>query len=313
MSNCLSLYSSAAITEDTHVSFPSSATVGESTIIGIAKHSYDDNPTGILIAKETPFHPLDHTWPDQPGDTGDIIFSTFGLPVVNTITGAINPASNTLHADRDIPARREDSNWIFVVLHVVEPPRELDLVSLMGERASFRVDRHGRHLLSASHTACHLMALALNGTTRHLWRKEVRQDSLGSPDLDQLAIVSSRMSTLESKDHYRFGKSLRKSGFDSVRFFEELDQLGTHIESQLAEWLETGAPVHIEAPDSRVSSRRFWTCDLPEGQGRFPCGGTHLASLNELQDIRIMAEKLGEEPEVMVTTVPTLRVPDVSA
>jgi alanyl-tRNA synthetase len=37
-----------------------------------------------LVVAETPFHPLDHTWPDQPADRGTI----GGLPVLDRVTAA---------------------------------------------------------------------------------------------------------------------------------------------------------------------------------------------------------------------------------
>jgi alanyl-tRNA synthetase len=53
----------------------------------------------------------------------------------------------------------------------------------------------------------------------------VREDALGRPDLDQVAIQSSVMDERGSTDVYRLGKSLRKKGFDSVGLADQLAEV----------------------------------------------------------------------------------------
>jgi alanyl-tRNA synthetase len=112
-----------------------------------------------------------------------------------------------------IPVRRGEEGWVWLVAHRLgesaEPPQVGDEVELV-------VDVRRRRALSAAHTACHLAALAMNRAASHLWRKEARRDSLGSPDLDQIAMVSSVMDESGLTDVYRLGKSLRKKGFETA-------------------------------------------------------------------------------------------------
>jgi alanyl-tRNA synthetase len=73
------------------------------------------------------------------------------------------------------------------------------------------VDAEARHALSLGHSACHLVALALNRALTPYWRKETSElDALGQPDFDRLAIQHSRVEPRGSKEQYRIGKSLRK-------------------------------------------------------------------------------------------------------
>ena len=58
----------------------------------------------------------------------------------------------------------------------------------------------------------------------------------------------------------------------------------------LAGWVASGAPVRIDRDDDALSSRRAWVCELPEGEARIPCGGTHLVGLGELAAITVALE-----------------------
>jgi alanyl-tRNA synthetase len=45
---------------------------------------------------------------------------------------------------------------------------------------------------------------------------------------------------------------------------------------------------HQPAPrsvDDLLSSRRTWVCELSEGRGEVPCGGTHVSNIAELSSI----------------------------
>lgn len=110
----------------------------------------------------------------------------------------------------DIPVRRGDEEWSWLVLHVVDG----DPGDLAGKTAVLTVDVHRRGALSASHSGCHLLALALNEALAPRWRKDPgRSDAFGNPDFDSLAMATSVMDTEASTDTYRLGKSLKKKGF----------------------------------------------------------------------------------------------------
>ena len=177
-----------------------------------------------MLTDVTPFHPLDHAWPDQPADRGTLD----GRPVVDCLTGAVGP-DGVLLTGSDIQARRGDDGWAWVVVHVLEGELPAE-----GATVDLQVDGDFRAALSAGHTACHLAALALNAevAARGLWRKDpARDDALGNPDLDQLAITESRIEPWGAYDRYRLGKSLRKKGFESAAFLEALPDLAMAVDA----------------------------------------------------------------------------------
>ncbi|SDM06340.1 alanyl-tRNA synthetase [Nonomuraea maritima] len=254
----------------TLVTFPGGRTSGRSQIVGAV-------PVGGrhgLVVAETPFHPLDHTWPDQPGDLGTI----GGLPVTACVTGA-RSAEGEVFVGADIPVRRGAEGWQWLVVHVTERPLPV------GAEVELEVDAGFRAGLSAGHTACHLAALALNAALAGRWRKEVRADALGHPDFDQAAITSSHISPYGSVDVYRLGKSLRKKGFDA----EGLDpaEVAQAVNERLAGWVAADAPVRVDVPGPELTARRTWHCSLPQGEASIPCGGTHVRRTGELGRVEV--------------------------
>ncbi|MGP4096703.1 metal-dependent hydrolase [Nonomuraea sp. KM90] len=258
----------------TVVTFPSGLTSGRSQIVGVV-------PVGDrhgLVAAETPFHPLDHTWPDQPADRGTI----GGLPVVDCVTGAqstTGPTTGEIFLGESIPVRRGTEGWEWLVVHVTGAPLPV------GAEVDLEVDPAFRAALSYGHTACHLAALALNAALADHWRKEARPDALGSPDFDQAAITSSRIVPHGSVDVYRLGKSLRKKGFSG----EDLDpaEVARRVNDRLAAWVAADAPVRLDVPGPGLTARRTWHCSLPEGEASIPCGGTHVGHTAELAGVAV--------------------------
>lgn len=257
--------------KSTIVTFPDGRISGRSEIVGAV-------PAGVrhgLVVAETPFHPLDHTWPDQPADRGTI----GGLPVVDCVTGAWSAGS--LHLGEDIPARRGAEGWQWLVVHVTDTPLPV------GATVELEVDAGHRAALSAGHTACHLAALALNHALAGRWRKEVALDGLGHPDFDQTAITSSRISPNGSVDVYRLGKSLRKKGFSAEGLDLALDEIAGEANDRLKAWVAADAPVRLDVPGPELTARRTWHCSLPEGAASIPCGGTHVTRTSELGAVTI--------------------------
>lgn len=227
-----------------------------------------------LVTAETPFHPLDHTWPDQPADRGTI----GGLAVVDCVTGA-RSAEGEILLGQDIPARRGDEGWDWIVVHVTDAPLET------GATVELAVDEAYRQSLSAGHTGCHLAALALNAALADRWRKEVRTDALGHPDFDQSAITSSRIAPRASVDEYRLGKSLRKKGFSAEGL--DLGDVAGRVNDLLKAWVAADAPVWIDVPGPELTARRTWHCALPDGEVSIPCGGTHVERTSRLGAVSV--------------------------
>ncbi|GIH90340.1 metal-dependent hydrolase [Planobispora siamensis] len=278
------------IEASTLVTYPAGDVGGSSAVVGIV-------PVGDrhgVIVTETPFHPLDHTWPDQPADTGTI----GGVPVLDCVTGAVQDGGETVHLGADIPVRRGTEGWHWLVVHVTgtPPPSPPD-----GE-VELAVDARHRRALSAGHTACHLAALALNAALADRWRKEIPADGLGNPDFDQTAITSSRITPYGSRDVYRLGKSLRRKGFTADGLAEELPEIARRAGDRLKEWIAADAPVRVDSPGPELTARRTWHCDLPEGAVSIPCGGTHLSRTSELGTATVTLELSADGSELTMLT-----------
>ncbi len=294
----------------TLVTFPTGATEGASAVRELVPLGVPELPAGGLglIVDTTPFHPVDHTWPDQPGDSGTVLVDGVIYPVVDAVTGAIGP-DGRFAIGEDIPVKRGDEAWSWQVVHVLESVPEPE--ALLGANAQLRVDAERRRMLSAAHTGCHLMALALNEALAERWRKSPgREDSFGRPDFDAIAMESSRMDEHASTDRYRIGKSLRKKGFDPDGLAEQLPELTDRVNARLAGWIAADAPVRIELfggeKTARLTARRQWVCELPEGTASIFCGGTHVARLGELDALQCALSLSEDASELVAVTVPKL-------
>ncbi|MEO6822077.1 MAG: NUDIX domain-containing protein [Candidatus Nanopelagicales bacterium] len=272
----------AADAVGTWVGFPYGEVSGTGTVIRVQELG---QRFGVIVDR-TPFHPLDHAWPDQPADHGTLA----GQAVEDVLTGAIDD-DGVLTVGADIEVRRGDSSCSWVVVHVVGGPAPEPGVSVAME-----VDAQRRARLCAAHTACHLAALAMNEVTADCWHKEPpRRDSRGNPDLDQSSIQLSRILTDATRDEYRFGRSLRKAGFDAAGLLADLVTYQDRAQSLVDAWIGAGAAVRVETGgDPTLTARRRWVCDLPGRAGVVPCGGTHVTSLAALAGVRLMWEPMAE-------------------
>jgi alanyl-tRNA synthetase len=283
----------------THVTFPARATSGTGTVLAVR-----DLPAGPgVVTDVTPFHPVDHSWPDQPADTGVLVADGVEYAVVDCVTGGVGP-DGEFAVGADIPVRRGDETWQWQVVHILGTG---SAVPPVGTPVELRVDAARRAALSAAHTGCHLLALALNEALADRWRKEVRPDGLGHPDFDSLAMESSVMDEHASTDRYRLGKSLRKKGFDPEGLAGALPELTARINARLAGWLAADASVRVDAPGPQITARRQWVCELPEGKVSIFCGGTHVARLGELTALTAELDLSADGSELVVVTTPKRR------
>ena len=277
---------------NTKVSFPDGTTSGEGRVVWSGL--LPGHERAAVVTDQTPFHPVDHTWPDQPADRGTLA----GIEVLDCVTGAQQAGADLL-IGAGIPARRGDPHWEWLVVHVLPPDASLPEI---GDPVELRVDQPYRRALSLGHTACHLAALALNFQTRDFWRKEPpRRDSLGSPDSDGIAIQRSVIAPGSARDEYKLGKSIRKKGLNVADLISELDEVQDQVNGRLAAWIKTDASVAISAPNADLTAMRRWSCALPEGVGEYPCGGTHIQQLSDLGRVEVRYVE-SEEGFVATTT-----------
>ena len=239
--------------------------------------------TTLLVTDLTPFHPQSHLWPDQPGDVGHARWEGGEAAIGSCRMGAISPEGE-LFVDADIPVKRGAEGWRFVVVHPLAGEHSLPVGSLV----ELQVDNAARHALSLGHSGCHLAALALNRTLTPYWRKEASElDALGQPDFDRLAIQSSRVEPCCSREQYRIGKSLRKKGVKSEALLADLVLIEEKVNRQLADWIAAGGEIRRSRAGEAIIDSRYWHCMLEGQEVTIPCGGTHVASLAELGEVKV--------------------------
>ena len=240
------------------------------------------DPT-LLVTDLTPFHPQSHLWPDQPGDVGTVRWEGGEAAVGPCRMGAISPEGE-LFVDTEIPVKRGADGWAFVVVHPLVGSHHLAI----GSPVELTVDAEARHALSLGHSACHLVALALNRALTPYWRKETSElDALGQPDFDRLAIQHSRVEPRGSKEQYRIGKSLRKKGINSEALLAALDRIALQVNEQLMSWLKEGGEIRRSRTGDAIIDSRYWHGMVDGREITIPCGGTHVGNLTELGQVQV--------------------------
>lgn len=280
----------------TRVTFPAGTTHGQ----GVVSRVHADGDAVVVVVDATPFHPVDHTWPDQPGDSGRLRFGEDSVTVIEAVMAAVSD-DGAFAVGADIPVKRGVEGWTWLVGHrldVTAAPAWLT----EGVSVELEVDEGRRHALSRGHSACHLASLALDLAVADLWRKDAVADALGNPDFEGRANQSSRIHDDGAVDEYRLGKSLRKVGFDTEAFAATLAERETRINEQLALWTAAGSASTIETDGPTIVDRRRWKCSLPEGDAVMLCGGTHVSSLAEFDSITVSLAQPDPQTLVMVTT-----------
>lgn len=283
----------SGIETSTTVGFPSGDLEGSGTVLHV-----ESSPDGdVIVVDATPFHPVDHTWPDQPGDTGAISFDGDEVAVVDALMAASSDEGE-FAVGTGIPVKRGADGWTWLVGHRLAGAAPAGLSA--GTPVRLRVDATRRSGLSRGHTACHLASLALDRAVADLWRKDPGADALGAPDFEGRANQTSRISEDGAVDEYRLGKSLRRAGFDTEAFAATLAERENAINAHLRSWVAAAAPSRIVTDGPTIVDRRTWVCGLPEGEARILCGGTHVHSLGEFASIEVSLDL--SDPQLLVMT-----------
>ncbi len=281
------------------ITYPAGSTAESSTVVDVTRRDGQ-----LLFAVErTPCHPKSPRWPDQPADRCTVSTPDRRGAVTVAVEclegflldgelevgdpGANEPGANEPGAsdpgvgvgepgvgDPDVGEERAARATPCVVHRA-----PADLAIEVGDEVRLNVDERYRRLLSASHSRCHLVSLALNAALAEAWRKEPpARDSLGNPDFDKLAIVSSRIDEAGSVDVYRIGKHVRKKGF-SADALSDPAALAQEVIRIAERWLESNPEIVVTPGRCRLEERRTWSCALSDGVASFPCGGTHVTRL----------------------------------
>lgn len=282
------------MSSSTVVSFPDGGVSGSSTVSRIES----DEAGTVVVVDATPFHPVDHTWPDQPGDSGEIVLDGAVVRISEAVMAAISDEGE-FAVGSDIPVKRGAEGWTWLVAHRLDG----DAPSWLTEstRVELAVDSSRRAGLSRGHTACHLASLALDIAVADLWRKDPGVDALGNPDFEARANQSSRIHEDGAVDGYRLGKSLRRAGFDTETLAATLADRESAINAQLDSWVASGATSRVVSEGPTIVDRRSWQCELPDGHAEILCGGTHVESLSEFVSISVSLDLTDPQLLVMAT------------
>ncbi|HWM33305.1 MAG TPA: metal-dependent hydrolase [Pseudolysinimonas sp.] len=255
---------------DTLVTYPSGDLTSESHVLHV--ESLDGGRVAVLLDR-TACHPVDAGWPDQTADRGVLDAGDLEIEILDAVVAATD--GETLFLGADIPVRKGTEGWAFVVAHLVDAEATLT----EGDTVTVEIDGDYRAALSAGHSACHLAALALDGALADAWSKDNR-------GFDAAAMENSRIIGYGAHDRYRVGKSMRKAGFDPAAL-DDVAGLADRVNQTLAGWIAGGGAIRIDREGDRLTDRRTWVAELPDGEVRLACGGTHVTSLAELGAVQI--------------------------
>jgi alanyl-tRNA synthetase len=271
------------------VTYPAGSTAESSTVAAL---SYADGEV-LFAVERTPCHPESPRWPDQPQDRCTLEMDGVQMPV--------QCAEGFLRAGAlNVGEHSEDFDPLESAPCVVHrAPAGLQMT--VGDRVSLRVDERYREAVSRSHSRCHLVSLALNAALADAWRKDPPvRDSLGSPDFDKLAILSSKIHEGGSLDIYRIGKHLRKSGF-SVEALGDAEALAEQVQAIAEDWLKSSPEILVTPGECRLEERRMWSCVLPKGTASFPCGGTHPSHMEPDESLTVTLDWDLQERRLQMT------------
>lgn len=260
----------------------------------------DHKEEKIICVKQTPFHPVSPWWPDQPGDKGFITINGNDYPVNHCVTIAIDSCQKA-YIGKNIPVKHNEVGWFFLVGHVVSDRNGLLTNAWVGKETILSIDKQFRYALSMAHSACHLAALALNKISADFWRKEVRKDSLGNPDIDAITIYRSEIKPYVTQDIYRLSKSSRKKGLNTEAIFCQANDIEKLLNQQVTTWIQSKCSATMHPTGVSVfGERRTWHCLLPEGEAIIPCGGTHVTNLQDIKKVQITFEKPNDQEPLLV-------------
>ncbi|WP_447002118.1 metal-dependent hydrolase [Saccharothrix isguenensis] len=272
------------------ITYPCGETQCTAEVIAVVPLPSTDGDS-VVVLDRTCFHPLDHTWPDQPSDAGHLLVGSEEIPVIDGVTCAFD-ADGELAIGEAIPARRGDDGYRFVVGHVV---RVASGALPVGTKVEVRVDEGLRADLSAGHSACHVAAMALNQVTDGYWSKESRRDSRGYADFDNQFVTTSRIGRRKSTDTYRIGKSARKKGLRAQEVLDALPAIEAELNELLRDWVAAGGAITLTPEVCALDAKREWSADLGGNTATIPCGGTHLSDVAQLSglSVQLVAEDSG--------------------
>jgi|GEM_PF-184852 len=312
--------SSTQMTHNQHaipkVCFPAGKTQLQTKIVDVIEH----NNLTWLVLEETPVHPRDFRWPDQPRDKARFSLHDLDLKDSNQSSFPLIDAVKILYTtqgyliDTDIKYSQKEmpEDAYLVVGHCIDASQiDIDNIqALKGQNLAVIVDESQRAAYSTGHSIGHLFSFALNEILSPYWRKPVPTDARGFQDFVSLSLDESKVSNFSTTDKYRLGKSLRKSGFNTADMLAQLPQIMGTIETTLAQWLALQPIAWIESQGLGLGDSRVWHCTIGSESLSMFCGGTHLKSFADIQkiDIKYNFDAQLKTLAVTVTSCPIISI-----
>jgi alanyl-tRNA synthetase len=295
------------------ITYPAGSTAESSTVVAVGGMG----PHVLFAVERTPCHPESPRWPDQPADRCTLTGPSEQAPV-ECLEGYLRGAelglgeppdglrapggpAESLLAPEDPAEGGHPPDGKSQAIRCVVHRAPGNLAIEPGEEVTLSVDERYRESVSRSHSRCHLASLALNAALADAWRKEPpARDSLGNPDFDKLAILTSRIDEHGSVDVYRVGKHVRKAGF-SADALSEPEALAQEVARIAGRWLQSTPAIAVTPGICRLEERRTWSCELPEGTASFPCGGTHVRRMEPNEGLAVAISWDPQERRLQMT------------
>src|SRR4051794_31222747 len=111
---------------DTHVTFPAGGLISEATVLAVVGIPESGLSGTAMVTDVSPFHPVDPGWPDQGPDRGTAVIEGSAVELVDVVLGATT--GDKLLIATNIPVKRGEPGWAFVVVHVLAPGGPVPLV-----------------------------------------------------------------------------------------------------------------------------------------------------------------------------------------
>jgi len=275
-------------------------TQGVHQLLSRVQYSRQHDDCTLVVTEATPFHPASHIWPDHPADKGTLSIATTHYEIINCLTGAWDCSNQQLYVGTDIPVKRGEPGWHFVVVHQLPAGVKLTY----GSEVTLSVDATYQQALSRGHSGAHLAAMALNKVLQQdFWRKAAtRLDALQHYDFHGYAEETSFVAEDTCVDIYRMGKTLKKRGFNKDDFLSALPQVQARVNAQLDYWRASGVTISMAREGDNLTDSRYWSCIIDDTKVCMPCGGTHVQSMADFSSLAIEL-RLNDQGNVeMVTT-----------
>ncbi|MGL4478648.1 MAG: hypothetical protein ACRCVK_10525, partial [Aeromonas veronii] len=91
----------------------------------------------------------------------------------------------------------------------------------------------------------------------------------------------------------------------SEALLADLALIEEKVNQQLADWIAAGSEIRRSRAGEAIIDSRYWHCTLEGQEVTIPCGGTHVASLAELGEVKVELTQVEEGFAMLTRVTPT--------